>query len=39
MSVLKDNKCTLVGGHTSEGAELAIGLAITGQVMKTNTQK
>jgi selenide,water dikinase len=32
VAVLNEAKCTLVGGHTSEGAELALGFAITGAV-------
>jgi selenium donor protein len=30
--VLGDEKCSLVGGHTSEGAELAMGLSLHGSV-------
>ena len=32
MKVLKDANCALVGGHTSEGAELSLGFAVNGLV-------
>lgn len=35
--VLSDAGCALVGGHTSEGAELALGFSITGLVAKDQT--
>ena len=33
-AALDDAGCKLVGGHTSEGAELAMGLSVTGHVPK-----
>ena len=35
IEVLNQARCTLVGGHTGEGAELAIGFAITGAVAES----
>lgn len=34
--VLRDADCALVGGHTSEGAELSLGFAVTGLVERTS---
>lgn len=33
-AVLREANCTLVGGHTSEGAELALGFAVNGLVAR-----
>jgi selenide,water dikinase len=32
VSVLNDAGCALVGGHTGEGSELALGFAINGLI-------
>ena len=32
---LKDERCSLVGGHSAEGAEVAIGITVNGVVEKT----
>ena len=34
--VLNEARCALVGGHSTEGAELALGFAITGAVAETD---
>lgn len=31
-SILKEENCALVGGHTSEGSDLAVGLSVNGYV-------
>jgi selenide, water dikinase len=33
-SVLKEENCSLVGGHTSEGGELAVGLSVNGYIQE-----
>jgi len=33
LTVLREHRCALVGGHTSEGAELAVGLSAYGSVL------
>jgi selenide,water dikinase len=39
-SILKDENCALVGGHTSEGTDLAVGLSVNGYVLQgKETQK
>lgn len=39
-SVLKEENCSLVGGHTSEGSDLAVGLSVNGYVREgTETPK
>jgi len=30
LKVLNDNQCTLMGGHTSEGAEMSLGFSVNG---------
>eukprot|EP00468_Gymnochlora_sp_CCMP2014_P001456 CAMPEP_0167741426 /NCGR_PEP_ID=MMETSP0110_2-20121227/852_1 /TAXON_ID=629695 /ORGANISM="Gymnochlora sp., Strain CCMP2014" /LENGTH=480 /DNA_ID=CAMNT_0007625481 /DNA_START=481 /DNA_END=1923 /DNA_ORIENTATION=+ len=37
--VLKDSKCTLVGGHTCEGKELSLGFAVNGLVEEKKALK
>lgn len=34
ISVLTEENCSLVGGHSSEGSELAMGLSVTGVALK-----
>ena len=36
MEMLNDADAALVGGHTSEGAELALGFSINGLIDKEN---
>lgn len=39
LEVLKEEKCTLAGGHTSEGAEPALGLAVNGVADPTKVMR
>jgi len=44
LKVLNDNQCTLLGGHTSEGAEMSLGFSVNGlatpeQISRKNTPR
>lgn len=39
MSVLRDENCALVGGHTAEGHDLAVGLSVNGVVDSSRVLK
>ena len=44
LKVLNDNQCTLIGGHTSEGAEMSVGFSVNGlakpeQISRKNTPR
>lgn len=39
VSVLKEAGCLLVGGHTSEGAELALGFSINGIAVEADLMR
>jgi len=44
LKVLNDNQCTLMGGHTSEGAEMSLGFSVNGlakpeQISRKNTPR
>jgi len=36
---LNDEQCTLIGGHTAEGAELQVGLVVNADVMGSTAQR
>jgi len=38
-SILKEETCALVGGHTSEGSDLAVGLSVNGYVRGRETER